>query len=78
MIGGLLIFGLVMQVKKDRSAAIAEEIRRNMEPVYVPPEELKLDEKALTRIQNLLDQVDSVSKGVENATSQVKSIKEGQ
>lgn len=78
MLGQALLFGLIMQVKKDRANAAAEEILRNMEPIYIPEEELKLNEQALERIQNLLDKVDTVAQGVENASVTVKSMKEGQ
>ena len=78
MLGPALLFGLIMQVKKDRANAAAEEILRNMEPIYVPEEEAQLNEKALERIQNLLDKVDTVAQGVENASVTVKSMKEGQ
>ena len=61
MLGPALLFGLIMQVKKDRANAAAEEILRNMEPIYVPEEEAQLNEKALERIQNLLDKVDTVA-----------------
>ena len=78
MLGPALLFGLIMQVKKDRANAAAEEILRNMEPIYVPEGETQLNEKALERIQNLLDKVDTVAQGVENASVTVKSMKEGQ
>ena len=61
MLGPALLFGLIMQVKKDRANAAAKEILRNMEPIYVPEEEAQLNEKALERIQNLLDKVDTVA-----------------
>lgn len=78
MLGQALLFGLIMQVKKDRANAAAEEILRNMEPIYVPEGEAQLNERALERIQNLLDKVDTVAQGVENASVTVKSMKEGQ
>lgn len=78
MLGPALLFGLIMQVKKDRANAAAEEILRNMEPIYVPEGETQLNEKALERIQNLLDKVDTVAQGMENASVTVKSMKEGQ
>ena len=78
MLGPALLFGLIMQVKKDRANAAAEEILRNMEPIYVPEGETQLNEKALERIQNLLDKVDTVAQAVENASVTVKSMKEGQ
>lgn len=78
MLGPALLFGLIMQVKKDRANAAAEEILRNMEPIYVPEGETQLNEKALEQIQNLLDKVDTVAQGVENASVTVKSMKEGQ
>lgn len=78
MLGPALLFGLIMQVKKDRANAAAEEILRNMEPIYVPEGETQLNEKALERIQNLLDKVDTVAQGVENASVTVKSMKEEQ
>lgn len=78
MFGLLLTFGLIMQIKKDKASAMAEEILRNMEPIYVPKIEPKLDKEAMQRIQNLLDKVDTVAQGVENASVTVKAIKEGQ
>lgn len=78
MLGQALLFGLLMQVKKDRANAAAEEILRNMEPIYIPEGDLTLNEKAMERIQNLLDKVDTVAQGVENASVTVKSMKEGQ
>lgn len=78
MLGQALLFGLIMQVKKDRANAAAEEILRNMEPIYIPEGDLTLNEKAMERIQNLLDKVDTVAQGVENASVTVKSMKEGQ
>ena len=78
MLGPALLFGLIMQVKKDRANAAAEEILRNMEPIYVPEGETQLNEKALEQIQNLLDKVDTVAQGVENASVTVKSMKEEQ
>lgn len=78
MLGPALLFGLLMQVKKDRTNAAAEEILRNMEPIYVPEGESQLNEQALERIQNLLNKVDTVAQGVENASVTVKAMKEGQ
>lgn len=78
MLGPALLFGLLMQVKKDRANAAAEEILRNMEPIYVPEGESQLNEQALERIQNLLNKVDTVAQGVENASVTVKAMKEGQ
>ena len=78
MLGQALLFGLLMQVKKDRANAAAEEILRNMVPIYIPEGDLTLNEKAMERIQNLLDKVDTVAQGVENASVTVKSMKEGQ
>ena len=78
MLGPALLFGLLMQVKKDRANAAAEEILRNMEPIYVPEGKSQLNEQALERIQNLLNKVDTVAQGMENASVTVKSMKEGQ
>lgn len=78
MLGPALLSGLIMQAKKDRAHAAAEEILRNMEPIYIPEIEIQLDELEKERIQNLLNKVDTVVQGVENASVAVKAMKEGQ
>lgn len=72
-----VIVGLILQAKRDKADAVANEILKDMEPVYVPKETLKFNQADAARLQDLLDKVDMVARDAENATSQIKVMKEG-
>lgn len=68
---------LYFQAREDKAKALANEILLDIEPEYQPQVKSELCKEDRERLENLLNRVDMVARGAENATSTVKDMKKG-